>query len=197
MIPVQKVYTGLNEGLTAVICGSAPCLLKNYLRIQRTYSNFITIGVNEAVQGLYCDKLITAHPDQIPYFVSRSINKDIETHTSKHYRQDLHDTADYFWTDIKKGATSGIDALQVARKMGFTKIILVGMPMNGEDGYFFAEEAQENIEDCPRFGNKGNDRIVARHQTKLCDIIEGEDYSNVSSVNGYTAYVFGTTILKD
>jgi len=39
MIPVQKVYTGLNEGLTAVICGSAPCLFQSYKNNFSRYAN--------------------------------------------------------------------------------------------------------------------------------------------------------------
>ena len=203
MIPVDKIYknnifnSGKHGELTAVICGSAPCLFKNYKKIQSHIANFITIGVNEAVHAIYCDKLVTAHPENVEYFLSWSINRDIETHTTKAYYPKWLNKVDYFWTDIKKGATSGIDAVQVARKMGFKKIILCGMPMTGKDGYFHTKNAPENTMGCPRFGNKGNDDIVARHQARLRDIVEEEDFSNVTSMNGYTAEVFGETIFKD
>lgn len=203
MIPIDKIYIndifnlGKHEGLTAVICGSAPCLFQSYKKVQSNISNFVTIGINEAIHAIYCDKLVTAHPENIEYFVSKSINKDIETHTTKGYYKDWSNKADYFWTDIKKGATSGIDAVQVARKMGFKKIILCGMPMTGKDGYFHTKKAPENTKGCPRFGNKENHDLVARHQAKLRDIVKDEDFSNVSSLNGFTAKVFGETIFKD
>ena len=48
--------------------------------------------------------------------------------------------------------------------MVFNKIILVGCPMNGGDGYFH-NEAKENVEGCPRFGAKDN--VAFKHKAKL------------------------------
>jgi hypothetical protein len=194
MIPTNKLFIGINKGLTAIICGSAPCLLDDYKYvITHLKGGYRTIGVNEAVYVLYCDYLMTAHPELLDVFKGLSINKNLETHTSRGYHPDKRDKADYFWPDIKGGATSGIDAVQIAQRMGFDRIILVGCPMNGGDGYFHADNAPDNIDGCPRFGNKGNEHLVSRHQVRLADIIKEGDFSNVSSMNGYTAKIFGKT----
>jgi len=193
MIPTNKLFKGEYEGLTAIICGSAPCLLADYKKVTESISDYLTIGINEAVKVISCNKLITAHPELIKDFKDGSINSNIETHSSKAYYPDWFDKADYFWSDIKGGATSGIDAVQVAIRMGFSKIILVGCPMDGGDGYFHSKKAPENVVGCPRFGNKGNEHLVSKHQAKLAEIVKDGDFSSVSSMSGYTAKIFGQT----
>jgi hypothetical protein len=196
MIPENKIFTGDYKGQTAVICGSAPCLLEDYEEIKKHIDDFLVIGVNEAVWALYCDKLITAHLEQIKMFKIRSMNPIIETHTSKPYYPDWHYEADYFWPDIERGATSSIDAVQICQGMGFKDIILAGAPMIGGDGYFHSKKGRINSDCCPRFGNEGNYHLVNRHQNRLKDIAKTVDFSNVYSMSGFTAEVFGKPNFK-
>lgn len=192
MIPSDKVFTGNYEGQTAIICGSAPCLLEDFEEIKKHIGeNYVLIGINEAIWALYCDKLITAHVDQMELFKRRSMNVNIETHTSKNYHPDWKDQSDYFWGDVKKGATSTVDAIQIAKRMGFDNIILAGCPMTGEDGYYYGKKGRENVAGCPRFGNPENLDLVHNYQKKLVDMLQKVDFSNVRSMSGFTANVFG------
>lgn len=196
MTNTNKVFLGSYEGLTAIICGSAPCLYNEYKEVTSSIKDYITIGINEAVSGIFCDKLITSHVEEIAKFKAKSINPLVETHTSKPLHPDNKNQSDYFWDNIKRGASSAIDAVQIAQRMKFKNIILVGCPMTGGDGYFYAKKAKENVEGCPRFGNAGNESLVQRHQVRLKEIVSENDFSNVSSMSGYTAKIFGFTKLR-
>jgi len=194
MRPVEKIYTGNHKGQTAIICGSAPCLLKEFEEVRKHRQDAKVIGINEAVWLIWCDYLMTYHADETPRFIKKSLNKDIIIHTSKEYSINYGDKAHYFWTDILLGGTSTGDAIQICSKMGFDEIILCGAPMNGGDGYFHSE-VRENVSGCPRFGNfKTDDGFIKSHQKKLTQLKDRIDISKVKSMSGYSAQVFGKPI---
>ena len=173
------------RGGVAIICGSAPTLLDEFNEVIKKRPDAIIVGINEALWAVKCDILMTYHLLEVSHFLSKSLNKDIEIHTSKGYREELKDLAHKFWT-VQGGATSAGDAIQICREMGFDEIILVGCPMNGGDGYFHGNE-KENVDGCPRFGGKNN--VAGQHKAKLKEICKGFD--NVYSMSGFTAELFG------
>lgn len=133
---------------------------------------------------------MTYHLLEVGMFLEKSLNKKIEVHTSKGYREELKSLADGFWT-VAGGATSAMDAIQICQQMEFKEIILVGCPMNGGDGYFYGKKAKENVEGCPRFGNTGNDFLANKHKGRLLEIVDEGSFDNVSSFSGFTSRVFG------
>ena len=184
---LANVRAGLTEAKdrVAIICGSAPCLLDEFKQVRKVYPDAVVIGINEAVWAINCHALITYHLEQKDYFISKSLNKEILVHTSKAFSSNLE--ADGFWK-VKGGATSAGDSIQICQQMGFDKIILVGCPMNGGDGYFH-DEVKENVEGCPRFGAKDN--VAFKHKAKLEELNKELDFNNVYSMSGFTAELFG------
>lgn len=134
---------------------------------------------------------MTYHLLEVEHFMSKSLNKHLEIHTSKAYRDEWHLLAHHFWESIKGEGSSLGDAIQICLRMGFDNIILAGCPMTGGDGYFHSERAKENVEGCPRFGNKGNEALANRHFNKLKEITKEIDCSKVKSISGNTAELFG------
>lgn len=204
MVKTVKNFTDNYEGETAIICGSAPCLVKEYEKVvnwlRQRKVKFKVIGINEAVKRIYCDFLMSYHAEKIDSFKKRSLNKDIETHTSNPLpfsNKEILSKVDYVWKGIFIGATSAGDAIQICDKMGFDEIIMVGCPMNGGDGYFYAPKAQENVDGCPRFGNLNKDNgFIKSHQKKLIQLKEKMDISKVRSMSGFSASVFGKPNLE-
>ena len=178
---------------TVVICGSAPSLLDEYEKVMDNRPDAKVMAINEAVSGVWADYLISYHAEKFDYFKGISLNPNITSHTAKGYREELEEAQiDYRWEGIKLGATSAGDAIQIAKQMGFTEIILVGCPMNGGDGYFNNTSLQSD--GCPRFGAPladSNRDMVTNHKKGLMDLKQSSDFNMVWSMSGYSAEVFG------
>lgn len=204
MVDFNKQFKGNHKGEIAVICGSAPCLVEEYEKVvswlRERKANFKVIGINEAVKKIYCDFLMSYHVERIDYFKKKSLNKNIETHTSNllpFSNREILEKVDYIWKKIFIGATSTGDAIQICDRMGFEEIILCGAPMNGGDGYFYAPKAQENVSGCPRFGNLNkDDGFIKSHQKKLKELKNKMDVSKVRSMSGFSSSVFGKPNLE-
>ena len=174
----------------AIICGSAPCVKEEFEIVLKARPDAVIIGINEAIHIIECDILMTYHLLEVGMFLEKSLNEEIEIHTSKGYREELKPFANKFW-QVKGGATSAMDAVQICQQMEFKEIILVGCPMNGGDGYFHGKKAKENVEGCPRFGNAGNTFLSNKHKSRLLQIVREDNFDNVSSFSGFTSEVFG------
>lgn len=176
------------------MCGSAPCLLEDfaYVKEHRPYAR--VIAINEAVSGVWADFLVSYHAEKFDEFKAISLNPDVTSHTGKSYRGPEEEAQiDYRHDGIWFGASSAGDAIQIARKMGFSEIIMVGCPMNGGDGYF-RKTSLGGI--CPRFGApqtmlSSNVDMVVNHKNKLKALKDKVDLSMVRSVRGYSSEVMG------
>lgn len=192
---MANVYDISHEGQTAFICGSAPCLLEEFEEAIEQRPNAVTIGINEAVSGIFCDFLVSYHCEKFKEFKAISVFPEIKTMTGKGYRTPEEEAQiDYRFEDINIGATSAGDAIQIAQKMGFSEIIMIGCPMNGGDGYF--SDTSDESDGCPRFGAASavegrHAEMVQSHKSTLKAIAEIVDLSMVRSMSGYTSEVFG------
>lgn len=175
------------KGRVAIVCGSAPCLTEEFKEVRSKRPDAVIVGINEAIWEIDCDILMTYHLLEVSHFLGKSKNPAIEVHTSKAYLDDWKHLAAKFWT-VKGGATSAGDAIQICIQMEFKEIILVGCPMNGGDGYFHGD-SKENVEGCPRFGGKNN--VAFKHKARLKELAKELDFSNVSSMSGFTAELLG------
>lgn len=189
----MKVYPSKESG-TAIVCGSAPCLLKEYEEVRKHRPSAKVLAVNEACHGVWAEFLVSYHAEKLDLFKKESLNPDILRITSKGYKDENEESQiDYRFEKVWIGATSAGDAIQIAKMMGFSEIIMVGCPMNGGDGYFKKTDLGG---DCPRFGASetllGEHRdLVTLHQMKLKKLVEKVDLSMVRSFSGYSAEVLG------
>lgn len=189
---MDKTYSGIESG-AVLVCGSAPCLLSEFEEVKKHRPDSKVIAINEACHGVYADFLVSYHADKFEDFKRESLNPDITTHTGR-FPDDKYDAqVDYYWDEIWIGATSAGDAVQIAKKMGFSEIIMVGCPMNGGDGYFKKTDLGGV---CPRFGNpktilSDNKEMILNHKDKLKVLRDKFDFSMVRSMSGYSAEVFG------
>lgn len=193
MIATSKDYTKKHEGETVIICGSAPCLLSEFAEVVANRPNAKVMAINEAASGVQADFIVSYHAEKFPLFKQDSLNPSASTHTGKSRRPEDEDNVDYYWPEIWIGATSAGDGLQIARRMGFSEIIMVGCPMNGGDGYFKKTDLGGI---CPRFGAPGtllsnNGEQIQIYKNKLLALKDKFDFSTVRSMSGFTAEVFG------
>lgn len=185
-------YLTRHKGQTVFVCGSAPCLLTEYEEAKIHRPDAKVIAINEAGSGVWADFLVSYHAEKFGEFKGISLNPNITTHTSRAKRED-DKFVDYYWPEIWIGATSAGDAIQIARKMGFSEIIMIGCPMNGGDGYFNKTGGGGA---CPRFGAPrtllGENRdMIQNHKNKLVVLKDKIDLSIVKSMSGYSSEVFG------
>ena len=176
---------------SALICGSAPCLLEDYQAAISRMSDAAVLVVNEAGSVVPGQHLMTQHPEKGDWFRQRSINQQIIVHTAKNRERAEQAGVDVYWPDCVTLATSGGSAIAIALRMGFERIILCGMPMNGGDGYFDGSALQR---DEPRFGlERADSRYIRSYQQRLVSFAESEpqSFERVRSCSGFTRELFG------
>jgi len=111
-----------------LIIGNAPCL---YADLSLYKHKGKVMAINEAGVN-YLDRIdfwVTAHPIEFPEWQKnrelQNGNSDYETHTCGDYGE-----CDKYWEYSAKGG-SGLFAILVAIEMGFDKIVLAGMSLEG------------------------------------------------------------------
>ena len=184
----SKHYELTHEGQAAIICGSAPCLLDEFDEAWYNLPHAKIIAVNESVSAVRADFICSYHAEKFSVFKSKSLNKEVKTVTGKGFRSEEEDrNIDYRFDNVTLGATSCGDAVQIATKMGFSEIVMVGAPMDGGTGYFNKTTMFED--GCHRFGSDGYaDGILMNHKV-LASLVK--DLPNVRSMSGFTREIFG------
>jgi hypothetical protein len=176
---------------TVLICGSGPCLLREADAAINARPGASVMAINDAASAIHADFLCSIHSEKMEQFRMKSLNPDIITLSGGRKRDDGN--ADCWFTGCNSGGTSAMSAVKVARKMGFTEIILCGCPMNGGDGYFDSPYQAPVPKLQPvRFGNyPPSAGVVRAHQENLRKEAASGDYSMVRSMSGLTAEIFG------
>lgn len=175
----------------ALICGSAPTLVDDLELARLWMPEAAVIAVNESARIVKADFLVTQHPEKALWFRSRSLDPDIEVHTGKSRERAVRYSIDVYWPDCTTLATSGGSAIAIALKMGFQKVLLCGMPMNGGDGYFRGSTMRR---DEPRFGMESPDsEYIQGYKKKLVEFTkkQPEVLRIVRSMSGFTRELFG------
>lgn len=174
-----------------LICGSAPGLLENFEQARRAMPDALVIAVNESATVVRADFLITQHPEKASWFRGGSLNPDVVVHTAKPRQRASQPGIDVYWPDCITLATSGGSAIAMALSMGFKKIVLCGMPMNGGDGYFQGASLRQ---DEPRFGMESPESdYIRNYQQKLMEFTQTnpDALARVRSMSGFTRRLFG------
>lgn len=175
----------------ALICGSAPTLLEEFNLARARMPGALVAAVNESARVIHADILFTQHPERALWFRDRSRAPGLEVHTAKPLQRAAQPGIDVYWPDCITLATSGGSAIAIALKMGFQRIILCGMPMNGGDGYFRGASMRA---DEPRFGMESPDSTyIQGYRNKLVEFTqkEPESLDIVRSMGGFTQELFG------
>ena len=177
---------------SAVICGSAPSLIEEFAFARRHHPESFVIVVNEAGIAVHGHVLVTQHPEKAKYFLSISSNPGIEAHTGKlTYERSCHPGIAVWWRDCSILATSGGAAIAIALRMGFERIVLCGMPMNGGDGYV---RGAGRFDDEKRFGKEhGDGAYIGGYQDALRRFATATPRARaaVRSLSGFTRDLFG------
>lgn len=182
---------GQNVPVNAVICGSAPCLLEDYKTAASQMKDAVVLVINEAGSIIPGQHLMTQHPEKADWFRQRSLNQEIIVHTAKNRERAEQANVDVYWPDCVTLATSGGSAIAIALQMGFERILLCGMPMNGGDGYFTGSARHR---DEPRFGlEQADSEYIRNYQQHLVRFAESQpqSFERVRSCSGFTRELFG------
>lgn len=182
---------GQNLPVSALICGSAPCLLEDYKTAVSHMIDAAVLVINEAGSVIRGQHLMTQHPEKADWFRQRSVNQKIVVHTAKNRERAKQANVDVYWPDCVTLATSGGSAIAIALQMGFERIVLCGMPMNGGDGYFAGSALHR---DEPRFGlEQADSEYIRSYQQRLVSFAESEpqSFERVRSCSGFTRELFG------
>ena len=131
---VDKTYPHNHRGQTVLVCGSAPCLLDEFQEAKEYRPEAKVMAINDAAQVIWADFICSVHEEKLVKFKRESVNPDAITLTEEPYKE--HFEVDYWFPSlipVSRSATSAGSAVQVARLMRFSEIIMCGAPMNGGD----------------------------------------------------------------
>lgn len=190
-------YDTKHMGQSCIICGAAPSLLSEYEEAKHHRPDAVVICVNETVQAIHADHLITLHYNKMRYFKNMSINKNVVAHSAKPPRDKgdeiYFNDVDHVWPNANTSGTSGVAAIMVAEAMGFDEIILCGMPLE-PTGYFNEGQTVKSSKTQPRFGYlKNADTLTSYHQNgfhkALNDVPRIKEITR--SMGGYTKQILG------
>lgn len=193
MMNSLPVYPQQESG-TLLIVGPSPVVYRDIENIWQHRPGAKIAGVNEGALAAESDFLMTLHPEGLNKLLERpnNIKDGCTIHSilnADRYNQPGAELVNYWWSG-ETGATSTGAAIDIGLQLGFEEIILCGCPMTGADGYFCSTK-ESTIED-PRFGySKHGSKLITDYQKAIKKMALNERMTNVFSMSGYTAKVFG------
>lgn len=181
----QPPYPYQHSG-PVLVCGNAWCLkqdLAEARKIQRLAAVPV-IGVNGTARNISLDFLVTQlHQDKLRkwrQYQEAWFHKDFTTHSNGDGSAAAeYPWVDYWWTDIAGQGTSTWAARKLAVYLGFTEVVLCGMPLS-LGGYCGGDLNPRHFEHQPS--------LDFYRQGVLKDI---EWHEEVSSMSGWTRELFG------
>lgn len=178
-----------HKGQTAIVCGSAPCVVEEFKIVRERRPDAIVIAVNDATAAVHADYVGSIHAEKLEEFRGKSLNPNIITIAGKGKAGFKYD---HFIAQANSGATSTYSCVQMARYMGFTEIIICGAPMREYGGYFFRPCIKKKFFKFWGFGDAPDSSGMMRYyKGNLKKYAQMEDCSMVKSCCGFTAEVFG------
>ena len=123
-----------------LVCGSAWCLADDFERARSLFPHAGVIAVNGAAEHVPADHLYSQHPLKMPRWRTaqyRRFGLKPPTHGagSSHLKTKLGwrpplDEVDYWWGGVASKGSSGWGARRLAAALGYSLVILCGMPMD-------------------------------------------------------------------
>jgi hypothetical protein len=185
--PVAPFYPTVHSG-PVLVCGFAQTFHDDYARARKLRPDAPVIATNKAGSAVKCLALFSLHcgPDKLGKWASQQREKfgpdfTVHSHGLPEAAERLkvrHPYVDHWWRDAKGVGTSTWAAAKMARLMGFTEIILCGMPLERmpyADGSF-----------CRDFRNGEVLKIYRSYIKK-----DTEWHQGVKAMSGWTAKFFG------
>lgn len=170
-----------------ILLGCARGVWEDLARAQKLFENtglaYHVLALNMAfmgLEGMYrqgkisIDHFVSLHQE---YFCMRSIY--VRDHTITHGRK-MYPNTDYVW-DLNRGGTGGLFALRIAMALGYHKIILCGIPLEG-NGRFFDPPDQGGDSGCTSIK-------IEFDQFKL--YLDKQYHCRIRAMSGYTKKIFG------
>lgn len=122
----------LHRSGPVIVCGNAYCLADDLVRATSKFPDCPIIVVNGASASVRGFALFSCHAIKIPKWITlqNKLHDDFEVHSTgiKPSLRHSYPYVDYWWK-IKGGGTSTWCARKMAACMGFSPIILCGMPL--------------------------------------------------------------------
>jgi hypothetical protein len=129
---------------TAVILGGAECVYRDYDLVKDT--SLVHFGVNDIsfqFSKAPVDHVVSLHSDMVGSL--KRLNQIRYTHTCTSHGYKSDDGVDVSWYNHINniGGTSSLFAVEIAIKLGFRRILVCGVPLDGTPHYY---EDLRNIE---------------------------------------------------
>lgn len=102
----------------AIVCGTAPGYERELMRALDVAPCAYIIGVNRAYQTEFLDCMVTVHPEAFQ-------DCPVDMHTDK-------PGGDWRWPIATMGGTSALLAVCIALAMGFDRVVLAGVHIDGD-----------------------------------------------------------------
>ena len=165
--------------MIAVIFGSAGCAFDNWGELKPLLqdSDYQTFAVNFAsLLPINFNYVVSLHSEYIKTYENCALIRANEHKYRKSIYTVSPKNATYCFQSSHRG-TSGRYAIDFARSIGATKIILCGMPMDGTERFY---------------GDIVHDYSVNMNE----DAWQGQDQSTLKSMSGNTKEFFGAPTLE-
>ncbi len=171
-----------------LVCGNAWTLSEDFRRARALRPVAPIMAINGAAGQVPADFLFSIHYEKLPRWIALRVARfegDFTVHGvgtliagKQEIRQAEGTYVDYWWPDARGSGTSTWSGAKIARLMGFTEIILCGMPL--EHGTYSD-------------GSLANDFTRARILTRYREAVERdcEWHDGVFSMSGWTREFFG------
>lgn len=118
-----------------IVAGGGACLWQDLEDIKRKTNGHVPlmIGVNGVGEYLECDHIVSMHANLLPFMKEHAIGNP-RTHANALLSSSREDFADYHWSGIPAGGSSGLLAVRVALEFNADRVLLAGVPMD-KSGY--------------------------------------------------------------
>ena len=185
------------HGGTALVIGAAPDAVDEYLAAtQRLLSRPYTIAVNDMADRVPCDAIATCHAESVAGILAKMTASKYLNPTVHYYPSDQRHVpnsapnVNHVWSGPPAGSgTSSLCAALIAKAIGFSKVILCGVPLT-KTGYVEGYPEDGYSEFSVKKGKTMNGTLVQRHETWTKFYHEGL-LRGVTSVSGFTKDLLG------
>lgn len=186
--------------------GSAPCLFEDLDQARRQFPAAEVMTINgSATSVAHAEHVLAGHTDlaellhagrrqAFPHAAPWRLHASWSPHPR---RRPTPPSAEYpsvtdWHTGVSSGATSAGKAAMIGLKLGFSRVVLCGCPMDGS-GYTFDELAVPMTPGMQRIGDPSKqDRLtIRRYREAMAKLAANEFKGRVHSMSGFTRRVLG------
>ena len=142
--PIPKVVDSYSGSL--IILGGAKCLWDDYLKVKTLLTRYNIMCINDIGCQFKAEPIhhaVSLHRRILPSVRYMRQEKSMPEHVVTHCHRPF-EGVQVVWTLEQVGGTSGLFATQIALALGYTRIILCGIPIDGTGHYWDPENVNDN-----------------------------------------------------